>query len=118
VSKDGGLHLKCDDVEVPVPGRLKSALSSDRYTNGLLLGIRPGDVRVSQSDPGGNAFQTRLYVVERLHRKAILSMEKDDLLIKANTSTGFQGKIGDPIWLEFPEDKLYVFDAETALSVS
>lgn len=115
---DGQLWFKGDEFQVPVPAHLKPIVEKDDQTGELLLGIRPGDVVFSQTETAPPTFAAELYVVEALHRKSILNLTKNGDLIKVNAPTEFEGKIGDHIWLEFPEDKLFVFDAKTSLILS
>jgi multiple sugar transport system ATP-binding protein len=103
---------------VPVPAHLKPVVEKDGQTGDFLIGIKPGDVVFSQTETAPPTFATELYVVEALHRKSILNLTKNGDLIKVNASTEFEGQIGDRIWLEFPEDKLFVFDAKTSLRLS
>lgn len=117
-SQEGSLWLRMDGVEMPVPDRLKPAVERGNYEAGLLVGIRPGDVELSASQQSDSAFACQLYVVEHLHRKSILNLERDDLQIKVNTAPGYQGRIGDQIWLTFPEDRLSLFDPETSRALA
>ena len=119
VSDSGQLRFNCEEMEItlPVPDRLKSGLESGSFPEGVLIGYRPGDIVVNSEAANGSTFPTELYVVERLHRKAILSLEKCGVLIKVNTSTDFKGKIGDQVTVQMPSDKMYVFDAKTAHAV-
>jgi len=116
-SKNGQLWFEGDDFELQVPAHLKASVEKGQYGE-LLLGIRPGDIVFSQTELPSPAFATKLYIVEALHRKSILNVEKNESLIKVNASTDFEGKIGDPIWLDFPTDKLFIFDPETSLRIT
>ena len=113
-SRDGNPWLRMDSVEIPVPERLRSAVAKGNYEEGLLVGIRPGDVELSDSEQPSPSFASQLYVVEHLHRKSILNLERDDLQIKVNTAPGYRGQIGDQIWLTFPADRLCLFDPNTS----
>jgi multiple sugar transport system ATP-binding protein len=115
--RDRQLWFRCDGFEVPVPARLKAALEEGDH-NSILIGIRPGDITVSQTQANGSTFVCTLYAVEHLHRKSILSLEREDKLIKAKMPPDFRGTVGGKYWLTFPEDKLHVFDAETSQAVT
>lgn len=112
VSHDDRLWFAFDGLEIAIPDRIKSVLPNNGSSD-LLLGIRPTDVVVSQTPQAAPAFSADLYVVETLHRKSILSLEKGPTLIKAHASATFEGKVGDHLWLTLPEDCLFVFDPET-----
>ena len=117
VNEDGHLWFISGEFELTVPAHLKGMVEKGLHEE-LLLGIRPGDIVISQTEAASPAFAAQLYIVEKLHRKSILNLEKNGSLIKANTSTNFQGEIGDTIWLEFPEESLLVFDPKTSLVLS
>lgn len=117
ITDDGQLWFKGDEFELPVPAHMNFIVEKGKQEE-LLIGIRPGDIVFSLSEAAPPAFAAKLYVVERLHRKSILNLEKNGNLIKINASINFQGKIGDTIWLEFPEDKLFIFDSKTSLRLS
>ena len=114
--QDGRLVFKCEEFDLPVPPRLQGVIEQQGYER-ILVGIRPGDVMVSQTELPAPACEVKLYVVETLHRKAILSLEKGKMLLKANTPPGFRARIGDPLWLQFPEDRLFVFAPDTLLAL-
>lgn len=120
IARDQRLWFQFNGFEVAVPRPLQRLLDYGQYDEGVLVGIRPGDIVVSQSDidENGSTFPTELYLTERLARKTILSVEKDRHLLKVNTFPGFQGKIGDRIWLRFPEDKIFVFDPKSMRTIS
>jgi multiple sugar transport system ATP-binding protein len=112
VSHDDRLWFTCDGLEIPIPNKVKPVLPNNGSSD-LLLGIRPTDVVVSQTQLDAPAFSADLYVVETLHRKSILSLEKGPTLIKAHAAATFEGQVGDHLWLTLPEDRLFVFDSET-----
>jgi multiple sugar transport system ATP-binding protein len=107
------LYLTCKSFRLPAPARLRPRLSNGRYGDKVLIGIRPADILISQAETAPPAFRTELYIIERLHRKSILSLESCGDLLKVNTPISFQADIGEPIWLNFPEEKIYVFDQKT-----
>ncbi|MCJ7624315.1 MAG: ABC transporter ATP-binding protein [Anaerolineaceae bacterium] len=114
VTDDGQLWFKGDEFDIQVPVHLNNVVEKGNFRE-LLIGIRPGDIVFSQTKAEAPSFTANLYVVEKLHRKSILNLEKKGNLIKINTSIDFKGKIGDTIWLKFPEDKLFIFDPKTSL---
>ncbi len=118
VHEGGELRFQCEGFWVPVPAHLHSALEKAPHPDGVLVGIRPGDIVVSQVERPAPAFPVELYVVETLHRKAILSLEKGEVGLKANVSPGFKGKIGDTVWLDFPEDKVFAFSPDTSQALA
>jgi len=111
-------YLECDGLALPVPAPLRPVLAKGDFSGGVLVGIRPGDIRISQVEQPQPAFPAILYVTEHLHRKSILSLQRAGRLLKANVGTGFEARIDDKLWVEFPEDKLCLFDAKTSALLS
>jgi ABC-type sugar transport system ATPase subunit len=105
-------------LRLPVPVALRPRLSKGDLSAGVLVGIRPGDIRVSRVERPAPAFPAKLYVTEHLHRKSILSLERAGKLLKANIGAGFEARIDDQLWVEFPTEKLYIFDAKTSALLS
>jgi multiple sugar transport system ATP-binding protein len=116
--EDEDLWFTGDEFRVLVPPHLKAVVEDEKQNGEFLIGIRPGDIVFNQQEAAPPMFPTELYVVEALHRKSILSLTKNGDLIKVNAPIDFEGHIGDRIWLEFPGDKLIVFDAKTSLRLS
>jgi multiple sugar transport system ATP-binding protein len=114
---DGRLWFQCDGFEVPVSARLRIAIEAGDH-NSVLIGIRPGDIEVSETRANGSSFGCTLYAVEHLHRKSVLSLERDDKLLKAKLPPNYQGTVGEQYWLTFPEEKIHAFDPETSLALS
>lgn len=112
ISEHGQLFFQSDEIKVPVPPRLKSIIEQKQLEE-VFLGIRPGDIAFSLTEIEPPAFPAELYTVETLHRKSILTLEKNGDLIKVNVPTVFRGEVGDTVWLKFPKENMFVFDPET-----
>jgi multiple sugar transport system ATP-binding protein len=118
VDKNGNLYFISSNLEFKVPSWLKNSLENEIYDQDILVGIKPKDINIFLNDHNPQTFKTKLYVMEALHRKSILSLERNGLIIKVNTNIEFQVKVGSPVWIEFPEDKLFVFDPNTNKALS
>lgn len=110
VREDAQLWFTIEGSQIPVPDRLRKAVHSGDFSEGVLVGLRPKDVLVSQVEAQPPAFPTELYVVEYFHRKVVLTLAKGTALIRASARRDFQGKIGERIWVQFPAEKIFAFD--------
>ncbi len=116
-NEDNKYWFNGNGFRVPVPDRFKQVVTKSKEGE-FLLGIRPGDIVFSQKKVDEPSFPTELYIVERLHRKSILNLDKNGNMIKVNTTTSFEGKIGDTIWIDFPKENLFIFDPVTSLAIT
>jgi ABC-type sugar transport system ATPase subunit len=114
---DDRLWFQCDGFELPVAAGRRAALEAGEHQS-VLIGIRPGDIEVSETQASEFCFACTLYAIEHLHRKSVLSLEHDDQLIKAKLPPNYRGTVGAQYWLAFPEDKVHVFHPETSLALS
>jgi len=57
--------------------------------------------------------KTQLDVIEPLGDRLILDLKVGDYLVKALVSPSFKSEIGDQLRIEFPADKVYLFDKKT-----
>ena len=117
-SYDNQLWFDCEKFKLPVPDKLVKIVEKANYFDNLLIGVRPSDIVIHQTEIEPPAFPTELYVAERLHRKTVLSFSVGTELIKANVSAEFSGKIGDRIWVDIPAEKLLIFDAKTGANLT
>jgi multiple sugar transport system ATP-binding protein len=119
IREDGQLRINCEVIQavLPVPDRLKGRLEQGAFDAGVLIGFRPGDIGVGPVTPD-EELVAELYVVERLHRKAILSLEICDTLFKVNAPTTFAGQLGDRVSLDLPPERMAMFDAKTLRAIT
>jgi multiple sugar transport system ATP-binding protein len=117
ISKEGHPYFLWEDYEFKVPDHFHKKMESGLFNEGILVGIKPSDIAIHQRDGIPNAIRTNLYTIERLHRKSILSLERNGVIVKVNTTSDYNAKVGSPIWIEFPTDQLYIFDPRTSMAL-
>jgi hypothetical protein len=54
-----------------------------------------------------------LEIDEPLGDRQVLDLRVGDYLVKALVSPDFKANLGDELLIEFPEDKIYVFDKKS-----
>ena len=95
----------------PVPEQLRE--KAKKWPSSLILGIRPQDVIVYTKAEGKGMIKGVLEIIEPLGDRQVLDLRVGDYLVKALVLPDFEVKLGDELWLEFPSDKIYVFDKKT-----
>ena len=120
----------------PVPEPMRE--EAEGWPSSLVVGIRPQDIKVHAKAqaasirqavkkgkaPSGEKLgkvvastfplqflvKAALEIDEPLGDRQVLDLRVGDYLVKALVSPDFKAELGDELWLEFPSDKLYVFD--------
>src|SRR4030066_1662330 len=95
----------------PVPEQLRE--KAKKWPSSMILGIRPQDVIVHAKAEGKGMIKGVLEIIEPLGDRQVLDLRVGDYLVKALVLPDFEVKLGDELWLEFPSDKIYVFDKKT-----
>lgn len=113
----------------PVPERLLEKAKG--WPSSLVLGVRPQDVLVhakpqdtstkkkeeAEASKKGKAprflINATLEIDEPLGDRQVLDLRVGDYLVKALVLPDFKAELGDKLWIDFPDDKIYVFDKKT-----
>ena len=123
----------------PVPERLLE--KAKNWPSSLVLGVRPQDVMVhaieqtastikkeapevakkgrgSVGEKQGKSpkrfiIKATLEIDEPLGDRQVLDLRVGDYLVKALVLPDFKVELGDELWIDFPSDKIYVFDKKT-----
>jgi multiple sugar transport system ATP-binding protein len=82
------------------------------WSSQLILGVRPQDVIVHTKSQKG-MIKAKLEIDEPLGDRQVLDLKVGNYLVKALVSPDLKASLGDDMWLEFPGDKIYVFDKKT-----
>lgn len=91
----------------------KAAASSE-----IILGIRPQDVLVyKKTEKKKDLVRGELYTTEPLGERMILDLQVGDYLVKAVVRPDFEAEKLKKVWIEFPQDKIYLFDKKTGNSL-
>lgn len=105
--------LDTGEFRYPLPEHVAKAAKKST-SDVCILGVRPQDVLVYKSAKEKKGLvKARLEVVEPLGDKQILDLKVGDYLVKALVSPDFKAEMGDELWIDFPADKIYIFDKKT-----
>lgn len=110
--------LDAGEFKYPVPEHLHKVLS-EWSANSFVIGVRPQDVIVyKDTNRKKSLVRAQLYVIEPLGDKQILDLKVGDYLVKALVSPDFEAEVENPLWIEFPADKIHVFDKKTGKAIT
>jgi len=90
-------------------------------TQQLVLGIRPQDLRVNATPPSeadgvilyrfpSPSVPAEIYTTEPLGDSTILDLKIGETLLKALVGATFEGDTGSKVLVQFPPDRLHLFD--------
>jgi multiple sugar transport system ATP-binding protein len=108
--------FEATSFQYPVPETLTE--KAETWSSELILGIRPQDVIVQSKSPERKAIKATLEIDEPLGDRQVLDLKIGDYLVKALVSPDFKADLGDELWIEFPSDKIYVFDGKSGKALT
>jgi len=100
----------------PVPEYLQE--KAKEWSSSVTLGIRPQDVIVHTKAKGKGLIKATLEIDEPLGDRQVLDLKVGEYLVKALVLPDFKAALGDDLWIEFPSDKIYVFDKKTGQALT
>ncbi len=103
-----GVVRGADGWELPLsPANTRRAAASQGE---VVVGIRHGQVSLHrEAQPG--AMAARVYTVEPTGDLTYVHLRLGEQLLVASTEPGFRAAPDDPIWIEFDQEQLHLFDA-------
>ena len=108
-SENGDYRVYADGLDLVLPGeRGEKAVGKGK----VVLGIRPEDVRISDSGASGEIF-----VVEPLGRDDLVTVNVGESEIRILADPGLELRMGDTVSIDFDLNKAQFFDPETEKSL-
>jgi len=112
LTEDGVLDAGDFRIAVPEPLRAAVAAGSSRA---LTLGIRPQDVQVHRDEVRDSAqIPASVYTTEPTGDAVILDLKVGASLVRVVVGPDF---VGSGLWLQFPPDKMHVFDRASGKAI-
>ena len=119
VRRDGDKPvIVVEGTSLPVSPRLARTLEDAHLPEEVLIGLKPGDIKIGLAADEAGAIPAELYSSEALHRKTVVCLSVTSGLVKINAPVGFQGKVGDKSWISADTDNAYFFDAQTGSTLA
>jgi multiple sugar transport system ATP-binding protein len=117
------LLVKHESFTLSVKGNeARTALGGALREGGVIVGVRPEDVKIHLEKPGGRAsgspvngglVDAEIYVTEPLGNETIVDIKTGNNVIKVLAESDFAGAPGRRVWIGLNEHKLHFFDLET-----
>jgi len=101
-------------MALQLPREIASKVRDNATTSELRFGIRPEHIILNSEK---KSMKAEIYMVEHLGREILVTMKRDDLLLKVLSVPPFEFKIGDEIWIDFNLEKILLFDEKNQKSV-
>jgi multiple sugar transport system ATP-binding protein len=109
VEKNGGYFASFSICSLAIPPDVAGNIHSKE----LVLGIRPEHILVDE-EKTSKSVAAKVEVVEPLGHEAILLLNVKGVLLTANTRVMKPLKVGEEIWISLVEDKLLLFEKQSA----
>jgi multiple sugar transport system ATP-binding protein len=105
-----GFSVECDS-------RLKSVIATEGHGADLVLGIRPGEIKIHR-DPAQGLIPAEVYIFEPLGGEAVATLTVKDTHIKVLCAWEDKLAIGSKVSISFASEKVHLFDRKTGLALS
>ncbi len=128
VTPDGKVTF-ANNQSIKLPPEIFAKFDSEKIGNGLdiVLGIRPGDIKVSETFNEGSSVTCKVEVIEALGNETIIyadcdenndvTMEHSPTAITASVKLRQNPSRGDKIFFDFDLEKVHLFDMETEKTI-
>ena len=107
--------LDAGEFKYSLPRNLVKIIREKATSNEVVLGIRPQHIKVYRRKEKDNLIKARHYTTEPLGEMVILDLKVGETLVKAIVDPEF--KVENEHWIEFPVEKIYLFDKKTGTSL-
>jgi len=107
--------LDAGEFKYSLPKKLADIITKNATSNKIVLGIRPQYIKVYRHKKAKNLIKAHHYATEPLGEMVILDLKVGDNLVKAIVDPEF--KVAEELWIEFPIEKIYLFDKKTGKSL-
>lgn len=109
--------LDAGEFRYPLSKYLTEMVAKTATSAELMLGIRPQHIKVYKSKKAkAGLIKSLLYTTEPLGEMMILDLKVGDNLVKATVDPSFE--TAEELWIEFPQDKIYLFDKKTGKALT
>lgn len=105
-----------ENLRLNVPPVIQDKLHSLTLQSGILLGVRPQHVRLHhghQEAKGHNIVRGTVYVSEPLGTEQLVRVRVGKELVQALTGDNVHVDLDQPVSLEIPPDRFFLFDSAT-----
>ncbi|UCB46820.1 MAG: ABC transporter ATP-binding protein [Spirochaetota bacterium] len=116
--EDATTYLVGDSIKVPISKELAKKIDERKTTSELVLGCRPAHVILNpQASSNRNMAKGNIFIFEQLGMEQLVEVAIGNTDVRAIAPATMSLEIDQPVGLEFPEEKLFVFDKATTLNI-
>jgi multiple sugar transport system ATP-binding protein len=115
LTKEAPYAFDAGVFKYPLPDYLQE--KAKEWPSSLVLGVRPQDVLIHKTG-NRNLIKAQLEIDEPLGDRQVFDLKVGEHLVKALVDPDFKANIGDELWVEFPPNKIYVFDKKTGQALT
>lgn len=128
ITRDGKIVF-ANDKTVKLPADVLAKFDADKIGDGLdiVLGIRPGDIKVSDTYVEGSSVECRVEVIEALGNETIVYANLDEngettldaspTAITASVKVKRNPARGDKVYFDLDLDAVHIFDKNTQTTI-
>ncbi|MGQ9627135.1 MAG: ABC transporter ATP-binding protein [Anaerolineae bacterium] len=112
---EGKTYVRNKYFSFSLKPELASALADVPPEQALVLGIRPEHIRIYPEERP-DTVRAEVYVLEPQSNELIVDLKMGDMLLKMRGDKrefGFRPRIDQPVWMEFRQEHLHIFDKLT-----
>ena len=91
----------------------KELIKERRKGPELIIGIRPGDIKISDERVSEESVNVSVDITEFSGPDLIVHFRADDITIRAFTSSTLKVSPGEMKWIDFDREKIHIFDKKT-----
>jgi len=112
VEKDGKAFLDAGAFTLDIT-EFHEMIKAQATSSELVIGVRPEHIEIMNQRSLADSVKALVYIVEPLGARSVVSMSIGNTIIKALTSGGFSGAVGETKWIRYQRDKIHIIDKKT-----
>ncbi len=116
LEKGGNSFLDTGEFQLDVTN-LKDVIKKGAKGPELTIAIRPENVKVGTKTLSKNSIKTKIYLVEPLGAKTIVSVKVGNTIVKSITPGAFRPNIDDDAYMDFDMQKMHIIDKKSELTI-
>ena len=99
-----------------IPDHRRDKITEEATNSELIFGIRPEDISLSK-EKRANYIEAQMDVMESMGSLNIVSLKLGGHVLKVKTPPDFEARPGDPLWVDFDQEKIHIFDKTTQRAI-